>query len=47
MSTQILAVRRDEATLMTPSLVELPDLLADPDVVVWVNLDTQGAESTR
>ena len=38
MAIDILAVRRADHSLLTPSVAELPALLDDPDVVVWVML---------
>jgi magnesium transporter len=48
-STRILAVRTgdDAPQALSPTLAELPELLADPEVVVWVDLDSQGGESQR
>ncbi len=49
MSTRILAVRTtgDEPTRVPCTVEQLPALLADPGVLVWVDLDSQGAESQR
>lgn len=47
MTTRIVAVRihGDSHELLTPSVNELRELLEDPKVMVWVDLDTQGSES--
>ncbi len=37
----------DESTLLTPSVDELPRLVADPEVMVWVDIDAQSAEAHR
>lgn len=48
-STRIFAVRTGDAgpEALSPTVEELPALLADPRVVVWVDLDSQGPESKR
>ncbi len=48
MAIRVFAVRTsDSGALMTPGIDELPKLVADPDVIVWVDIDTQGAETQR
>lgn len=48
MAIRIYAVRAtDEGALLTPRLDELPALVADPSVVVWVDIDSSGAEVQR
>ena len=47
MGVNVLAVRREEGAtvLLRPSPSELPALLRDESVVVWVNLDGRDAEA--
>ena len=47
MSCRITAVRRGTRLpqLITATIAELPALLADPEVIVWVDLDSQDAAS--
>ncbi|HJL20053.1 MAG TPA: magnesium/cobalt transporter CorA [Sandaracinaceae bacterium LLY-WYZ-13_1] len=49
MSTRIFAVRNggEAPETLRPSVDELPALLADPEVVVWVDLDSQDRASQR
>lgn len=49
MSARVIAVRREGAEFvpLESSVGDLPELLADPDVFVWVNLDTQDDEAHR
>lgn len=48
-TTRTLAVRRTEhgSERVSAPIEDLPTLLEDPDVIVWVDLDSQGAESQR
>ncbi|MGE0786788.1 MAG: magnesium/cobalt transporter CorA [Sandaracinaceae bacterium] len=49
MATKIFAVRvkGEEHERLRPTVAELPELLTQPDVYVWVDLDSQGPESHR
>ena len=49
MSNRIFAIRQSDpsSALLDASVDDLPELLADPDVMVWVDLDSQGEESER
>ncbi|MCA9607075.1 MAG: magnesium/cobalt transporter CorA [Myxococcales bacterium] len=49
MGTRILAVRRTDhgSERVSARIDDLPALLEDPEVVVWVDLDSQGEESQR
>ena len=49
MSTRIFAVRASGERLepLSPRVDDLPELLRDPSVYVWVDLDSQGPESQR
>jgi magnesium transporter len=43
---EILAVRRPDNVLLTPDVGELPGLLDDPDVVVWVMITSPDRQAT-
>jgi len=47
MSVCIHAVRRGESTLLDPSLTSLRALVDDPDVIVWVSLQSGDADAER
>jgi magnesium transporter len=44
MTMQILAVRAGSSALLTPSCRELPKLINDPEISVWVVMDADGEE---
>lgn len=44
MTMQILAVRNGQKKLLSPSCTELPKLFADPEMRVWVCMDSDGEE---
>lgn len=47
MTIHVLAVREGEDHLLSPSVEELPALLADPASTVWVDLDDNGVDEER
>ncbi|MCZ7680391.1 MAG: magnesium/cobalt transporter CorA [Sandaracinaceae bacterium] len=48
MAIRILAVRTSEpGALLTPSAAELPALVADPEAMLWVDIDAPGPETQK
>lgn len=48
MAIRIFAVRTSEpGALLTPSAAELPALVSDPEVVLWVDIDAPGPETQK